>query len=159
MPDYRRAFVPGGTFFFTVVVHGRRRLFEDAAAISLLGSVLAPLPNAMAVYRQRNRAPARSLAHDLVTPTGRHRVLSSVGLAQEGVHQTVALDWRCTVTDLAGSKNVSVDVECGSLVFGNTRSRMTMIFSIISITSIGIQSSMDTCDARVIGRIRVSIDG
>ena len=40
MPDYRRFFVPGGTFFFTVVVHQRRRLFADPAAITLLGSVL-----------------------------------------------------------------------------------------------------------------------
>ena len=32
--------MPGGTFFFTVVVHKRRRLFDNSAAVSLLGSVL-----------------------------------------------------------------------------------------------------------------------
>jgi len=29
MSDYRRAFVPGGCFFFTVVTHGRQRLFDE----------------------------------------------------------------------------------------------------------------------------------
>jgi putative transposase len=28
MSDYRRAFVPGGTYFFTVVTHRGRRLFH-----------------------------------------------------------------------------------------------------------------------------------
>src|SRR5207248_3037350 len=28
MPNYRRNFVPGGTYFFTVVTHERRPLFE-----------------------------------------------------------------------------------------------------------------------------------
>jgi putative transposase len=40
MPDYRRWFVPGGSFFFTVVVDGRRRLFNDPGAIERLGKVL-----------------------------------------------------------------------------------------------------------------------
>ena len=40
MPNYRRAYVPGGSFFFTVVVHRRRHLFADPPATALLGSVL-----------------------------------------------------------------------------------------------------------------------
>jgi putative transposase len=32
MPDYRRAHVPGGTFFFTLVTDGRARLFSHAPA-------------------------------------------------------------------------------------------------------------------------------
>ena len=39
MPNYRRAFVPGGSFFFSVVLHRRRRLFDDRVAVSILGSV------------------------------------------------------------------------------------------------------------------------
>lgn len=39
MPDYRRAFVPGGSFFFTLVVHKRQPLFSEARAVALLGSV------------------------------------------------------------------------------------------------------------------------
>ncbi len=40
MPDYRRWFVPGGCFFFTVVVDGRRPLFDDRQAVALLGEVM-----------------------------------------------------------------------------------------------------------------------
>ena len=29
MPDYRRWYVPGGTYFFTVVTHGRRHILGD----------------------------------------------------------------------------------------------------------------------------------
>jgi len=29
MPEYRRYYVPGGTYFFTVVTHGRRRFLTD----------------------------------------------------------------------------------------------------------------------------------
>lgn len=36
MPEYRRAFVPGGTFFFTVVTERRMPLFQKAGARSLL---------------------------------------------------------------------------------------------------------------------------
>ena len=36
MPEYRRAFVPGGTFFFTVVTYERRRIFDDGRAVDLL---------------------------------------------------------------------------------------------------------------------------
>jgi len=40
MPNWRRNFVPGGTFFFTVVTHGRRPIFADPQAVRLLGQVL-----------------------------------------------------------------------------------------------------------------------
>jgi putative transposase len=40
MPNYRRAHVPGGAFFFTVVTHRRRRLFHDEANRILLGDVI-----------------------------------------------------------------------------------------------------------------------
>jgi putative transposase len=36
MSDYRRAFAPGGCYFFTVVTHGRQRLFEDIRHIDRL---------------------------------------------------------------------------------------------------------------------------
>ncbi|HVU89001.1 MAG TPA: transposase, partial [Pirellulales bacterium] len=32
MPDYRRYFVPGGTYFFTVVTQGRAQILCGAAA-------------------------------------------------------------------------------------------------------------------------------
>ncbi len=39
MSDYRRYFVPDGTYFFTLVTERRATLFADAAARRLLGSV------------------------------------------------------------------------------------------------------------------------
>ena len=39
MPNYRRAWVPGGSFFFTLVVHRRRPLFESEVARNILGSL------------------------------------------------------------------------------------------------------------------------
>jgi putative transposase len=33
---YRRAFIPGGTFFFTVVTFERRKLFIDESGVDLL---------------------------------------------------------------------------------------------------------------------------
>lgn len=40
MPNYRRAHVSGGTYFFTVVTHRRRRLFQLPSNRSLLGEVI-----------------------------------------------------------------------------------------------------------------------
>lgn len=40
MPNYRRAHIPGGTFFFTVVTHRRRRLFHIEANRKLLGDII-----------------------------------------------------------------------------------------------------------------------
>jgi putative transposase len=40
MSDDRRYFVPGGTYFFTVVTERRLRLFADAAARRLLGEAM-----------------------------------------------------------------------------------------------------------------------
>lgn len=40
MPNYRRAYVPGGTFFFTLVTNRRKPLFSDVLARSLLGTCL-----------------------------------------------------------------------------------------------------------------------
>jgi len=34
MPDYRRVFRPGGTFFFTLVMHDRRPLFADRSNVA-----------------------------------------------------------------------------------------------------------------------------
>jgi putative transposase len=36
MPDYRRAHIKGGTFFFTVVTNGRYPIFDDKSAIDWL---------------------------------------------------------------------------------------------------------------------------
>jgi putative transposase len=40
MSDYRRYFVPGGTYFFTLVTFRRSRIFDSGDARRLLGSVM-----------------------------------------------------------------------------------------------------------------------
>src|SRR4029077_9992873 len=40
MPNYRRAFIPGGTFFFTVVTEQRARILCQEPARKLLGNAL-----------------------------------------------------------------------------------------------------------------------
>ncbi len=40
MADYRRSRIEGGTYFFTVVTHGRSPLFADVSARELLGDKL-----------------------------------------------------------------------------------------------------------------------
>src|SRR5258708_24515778 len=41
MPEYRRVYQPGGTFFFTVVTYQRRPHFSDAAAHRCLREAIA----------------------------------------------------------------------------------------------------------------------
>ena len=40
MPNWRRAHVPGGTFFFTLVADQRRPIFNSEAARTILGNVI-----------------------------------------------------------------------------------------------------------------------
>jgi putative transposase len=40
MPDYKRAYVPGGSFFFTVVAHRRRRFLTQPDARTLPRNVI-----------------------------------------------------------------------------------------------------------------------
>ena len=47
MPAYRRYFVPGGTYFFTVVTAGRFPLFSDAWARHFLGQVMREVRDEM----------------------------------------------------------------------------------------------------------------
>lgn len=40
MPDYRRYFIPGGTYFFTVVTEHRAPIFAQESARAILGDVM-----------------------------------------------------------------------------------------------------------------------
>lgn len=53
MPNYRRLYVPGGLYFFTVVTHGCEPMFSDPLARRLLGA---------AMRECLARHPARTLA-------------------------------------------------------------------------------------------------
>lgn len=47
MSDYRRYFVEGGTYFFTIVTYQRRLLFDNERNVSLLRSAIATVLNDM----------------------------------------------------------------------------------------------------------------
>ena len=77
---YRRNYVPGATYFFTVVTHQRRGLFADATARRLLGVVMRS---------SLHRFPANVAAivllpdhiHTIWTlPCSRSELLSSLGV-------------------------------------------------------------------------------
>jgi putative transposase len=57
VPDFRRYYVPGGTYFFTLVTAARSPLFGDAGARSLLGQVMRG---------ERARAPFTTIASVLL---------------------------------------------------------------------------------------------
>ena len=40
MPHYLRAWVPGGTFFFTIATFGRRRIFNHSECRRILGKTV-----------------------------------------------------------------------------------------------------------------------
>ena len=48
MPEYRRAYVPGGTLFFTLVTHRRRPLFAELANVNRLRRAVAEVRAEMA---------------------------------------------------------------------------------------------------------------
>ncbi|NOX55540.1 MAG: transposase [Planctomycetes bacterium] len=52
MPEYRRYFVPGGTYFFTIVTYRRRRLFADEANLERLRSALREVKAEMPFHIQ-----------------------------------------------------------------------------------------------------------
>jgi putative transposase len=45
MPNYRRAYQPGGTFFFTVVTHRRQKLFQREEARQILREAIQRVQN------------------------------------------------------------------------------------------------------------------
>ena len=53
MPNYRRWYVPGGTFFFTVVTHGRRPFLTDDQSRTLLRD---------AIEKERRKRPFEVVA-------------------------------------------------------------------------------------------------
>ncbi len=53
MPDYRRYFVPGGTYFFTLVTASRFPIFRSAQARGILGTIMR---------EQREEAPFETIA-------------------------------------------------------------------------------------------------
>lgn len=47
MPNYRRMYVPGGTYFFTIVTYQRQPIFANSENISLLRKAIATVKSEM----------------------------------------------------------------------------------------------------------------
>ena len=65
MPNYRRAIVAGGTYFFTIVTYNRTKLFSDPAAVSILGDTIGEAKQEWPVTIDAIVFATRSLAYDL----------------------------------------------------------------------------------------------
>ena len=90
MSEYRRYFVPGGTYFFTVVTENRWRLFEEESARRLLGAVIRECVlrfpwNTVAILLLPDHL------HAIWTlPPGDDPVLVALAMDQTGVHPRLA---------------------------------------------------------------------
>ena len=81
MPNYRRAYVPGGTFLFTVVTYDRQPIFKEASAIALLeqdgGALSVQVLQEFYVQATRSTRPdplPHQIAAGLITTWTRFRV-------------------------------------------------------------------------------------
>ena len=90
MPNYRRAYVPGGSFFFTLVTHRRAPLFAEARGRTLLGSMFRRCLLKWPFTLQLARIVAGTPARNLVATGRRCRVPEALGLDQEGIHERMA---------------------------------------------------------------------
>jgi len=85
MPNYRRAYVPGGTFFFTVVTHGRRPLFPQPAARSLLGDTMRECMTKWPYFVNAIVLLPDHLPRDLDATDWRHKIFVALGVDQTGL--------------------------------------------------------------------------
>lgn len=132
MPDYRRYFVPGATYFFTVVTDGRRPLFSQPSARAILKQVTAEC---------RQQWPfsinAVVLLHDhwhalWTLPTGDDAYPTRLGwLKKEFTKRWLAQGG----TEAVVSEARSADGGCGNRNTGNTPSATRRISRTTRITS------------------------
>ena len=104
MPNYRRAWVPGGAFFFTLVCERRAPLFADERASRLLGSLLRRAQlrwpftiNALVLLPDHLHAIWSLPAGDTSYPTRWgwiKKEFTKAWLALGGVEQRVRPGWR-----------------------------------------------------------------
>ena len=55
MPNYRRIYVPGGTYFFTVFTYQRQPIFKNPKNISLLRKAIVTAINLSVIFPHRNQ--------------------------------------------------------------------------------------------------------
>jgi hypothetical protein len=66
MPNYRRYYVAGGTYFFTLKTERNAPIFREEPNVRLLGNVFREMPTPLACRDQCDRPAAGSPSHDLV---------------------------------------------------------------------------------------------
>jgi hypothetical protein len=123
MSDYRRYFIPGGTYFFTVVTERRVRIFDNEQSRQILGNV---------VRECLSRRPAEVMAvvllpdhlHTLWTmPTG-DEIIRRVGDGLKGNSRERGLLLAARSSPAAHPVATNAAAACGSAGFGNTWSEM-----------------------------------
>ena len=122
MSDYRRYYVPGTTYFFTVVTDRRTPLFSDATAHHLLGSVFR-----RCILRQPTTVLAIVLLPDHLhclwtLPTGDSDYSTRWRWLQRRVFQTMVGIGRRRTIAWRIAKIKSTDAASGNDASGSTRS-------------------------------------
>ncbi len=138
MADYQRIYVPGGTYFFTVVTADRTPWLTTDAGRSILSE---------AMRNVRRDQPFETVACVLLPD---HLHVDVAGrrcgfLPSLAPHQATGIDRYAEKYGARGPVS-------GNRGSGTTGSGMTRIFGSISITSITIRSSMDSSRHRSNGR-------
>ncbi len=89
MPNYRRAFRPGGTFFFTLVTYRRARFLCDERARALLRRAIDECRAVAPFEVDAFVLLVRSSSRDLDAAARRRRLLDAVGADQTILHRRV----------------------------------------------------------------------
>lgn len=152
MSNYRRANVAGGTYFFTVTTLRRLPVLTEAP-------VRAALRDAI---RQTRLTHPFDIDAWVLLPDHLHciwtcrkamLIFRCVGQPSSALFPNNAARNMASRTYRHRARNATSQV-CGNVGFGNIRFATIMIFRGMSITSIGIRSSMDLPLVRSIGLIR-----
>ena len=158
MPNYRRALVPGGSFFFIVVTNRRARLFSQPRARRLLGSIfrrcllkwpftinaLVLLPEHLhAIWSLPPGDDEYARRWGWIKKNSRKN-----GCSREGPRRNSAMHAGANGGTASGSRGT-----------GNIRGRTKMTLSATSTTSITTRSKTDTSNARATGAGQASTAG
>ena len=137
MPEYRRIKKAGGTYFFTVVTHGRRPILTYPEVRQALREGISKVRQTMPFSIEAWVLLPDHLHAIWTLPEHDARYAAALGRDQELRNQKVQKfvgSWReCQYIKEATARKAAF----GSGVFGNMSSAMNRIFNAIWITSIG----------------------
>ena len=89
MSNYRRAHVPVGTFFFTVKTERNAPIFRRNDAVRILGDVIRETKRLWSFEINAIVLLPDYSSHDLVSSTGRCRLLETMGMVKKRIYKTV----------------------------------------------------------------------